>query len=240
MKRSGFVLLFVVCLAGFTFFAVKLTAGSKDFYSIVAVFGLLWAILIRILIAFGKEAFYRKDIDEKGELKYAIVTKITNDGGMSNIREGTSILKLFTIDVIVYDGGKTFKAFQQVENVPRGLKAGNIIQLKTYKKVIKITDEYLNCEPPQDIVDVLEKAGKSKINIREIIPLGETFFIRQDYIQKYVDEHGSAIVEIYSEEVKNNKINRKTGFNTQYYENGYHYIRADLALEPFLHTFRPE
>ena len=240
MKRSGFVLLFVLGLAGFTFFAVKLTKGSPDFYSIIVVFSLLWAILIRILIAFGQEAYYRKDIDEKGELKYAIVTKITNSGGISNIREGASSLKLFTIDVIVYDGEKTFKALQQVENVPRGLKAGKIIQLKTYKKIIKVTEESLNCEPPQDIVDVLEKAGKNIINIRDIIPVGETFFIRQDYIQQYVDEHGSAIVGIYSEEVKNNKINRKTGFNTQYYENGYHYIRADLALEPFLHTFRPE
>ena len=240
MKRSGFVLLFVLGLAGFTFFAVKLAKGSPDFYSRIVVFSLLWAILIRILIAFGQEAYYRKDIDEKGELKYAIVTKITNSGGISNIREGASSLKLFTIDVIVYDGEKTFKALQQVENVPRGLKAGKIIQLKTYKKIIKVTEESLNCEPPQDIVDVLEKAGKNKINIRDIIPVGETFFIRQDYIQQYVDEHGSAIVGIYSEEVKNNKINRKTGFNTQYYENGYHYIRADLALEPFLHTFRPE
>ena len=141
MKRSGFVLLFVLGLAGFTFFAVKLTKGSPDFYSIIVVFSLLWAILIRILIAFGQEAYYRKDIDEKGELKYAIVTKITNSGGISNIREGASSLKLFTIDVIVYDGEKTFKALQQVENVPRGLKAGKIIQLKTYKKIIKVTEE---------------------------------------------------------------------------------------------------
>lgn len=240
MKRSGFVFLFVLALSGFTFFAIKLTIGSDSFWSILVVFGLLWAIMIKILMAFVKEAFYRKDIDEKGELKYGIVTKITDDGGISTIREGASTLKLFTIHVLVYDGEKISRALEQVENVPRGLKAGNIIQFKMYKKFIKITEESLNCEPPEDVVSLLEKAGQKRINIREIIPIGETFFIRQDYIQKYVDEHGSTIVGIYSEEVKNNKINRKTGFNTQVYENGYHYIRADLALEPFLHTFRPE